>query len=163
MHATPRRFRLSRAMAWVGAVVLFSSLAAAATPATITTLTPDQGALTALLQSEVMKAQQEGKVPFVQITAEWCGPCKSLRASMNDKLMKDAFAGTYIVRIDMDAWKSQLDGAGLKTEFVPIFFALNPAGRPTGKIIHGGAWAEDIPRNMAPPLRKFFRENGAKP
>ena len=28
-----------------------------------------------------------------------------LRASLDDPLMRDAFAGTYIIRVDFDAWQ----------------------------------------------------------
>lgn len=141
--------------------LLLVSTAIAAEPATLVTLEPKQGQLAPLLQREVSNAGRMGKAPFVQLTAEWCGPCKALRASMGDPLMQDAFQDTYIILLDMDAWKPQLKPAGLDSNFVPIFFALTPAARPTGKNINGGAWGEDIPRNMAPPLKKFFRANGA--
>jgi hypothetical protein len=141
--------------------LLLVSTAIAAEPATLVTLTPKQGQLAPLLQREVANAVRLGKAPFVQITAEWCGPCKALRASMGDALMQDAFQGTYIIVLDMDAWKPQLKPAGLESNFVPNFFAMNASARPTGKTINGGAWGEDIPRNMAPPLKKFFRANGA--
>jgi thiol-disulfide isomerase/thioredoxin len=137
------------------------STAFAAEPVTVVTLAPEQGDLPKLLQREVANAGRVGKVPFVQVTAEWCGPCKALRSYMGDPLMKEAFAGTYVIRLDLDAWKPQLGQAGLATNVVPVFFALNPAARATGKNINGGAWGEDIPKNMAPPLKKFFRANGA--
>jgi thiol-disulfide isomerase/thioredoxin len=140
---------------------LLAATAVAAEPATLVTLVPKQGALPALLQREVANANRMGKAPFVQLTAEWCGPCKALRASMGDPLMKDAFAGTYVILLDMDAWKKQLKPAGLDSDFVPVFFALDSGARPTGRSINGGAWGEDIPKNMAPPLKRFFRENGA--
>lgn len=143
------------------ASLLLSSTALAAAPATLVTLVPAQGQLAPLLQREVAKAKYLGKAPFVQLTAEWCGPCKALRASMGHPLMQDAFAGTFIILLDMDAWKKQLQAAGVASDFVPVFFALDPAARPTGKNINGGAWGEDIPKNMAPPLKKFFRANGA--
>jgi thiol-disulfide isomerase/thioredoxin len=145
------------------ALMFVASLGGAATPATVVTFKPGQGELRAILQREVANARKEGKVPFVQMTAEWCGPCKALRAFMNDPLMTDAFAGTYIIRLDLDEWMKQLEPVGLKSDAIPIFFALDQAGRPKGPKIDGGAWGEDIPRNMAPPLLKFFRENGAKP
>jgi thiol-disulfide isomerase/thioredoxin len=142
--------------------MLWCTATAAGQPATLVTLVPAQGALPGLLQREVANAQRLGKAPFVQITAEWCGPCKKLRASMNDPLMQDAFTGTYIILLDTDAWNKQLEPAGLKTGGIPVFFALDAAAHPTGKTINGGAWGEDIPPNMAPPLRRFFRENGAR-
>jgi hypothetical protein len=49
----------------------------------------------------------------------------------------------------------------MQSDVIPVFYALNSAARPTGKTINGGAWGEDIPKNMAPPLKIYFRANGA--
>jgi thiol-disulfide isomerase/thioredoxin len=130
--------------------------APAAEPVKVVVLEPGQGRLEELLRHEVANAAASGRQPYVQITAEWCGPCKALRASLGDPLMQDAFAGTYIVQVDFDAWKPELDQAGFKNDGIPVFFALDADARPTGAKIDGGAWGEDIPRNMAPPLKQFF-------
>lgn len=142
--------------------VLASAAAVAAAPATVIDFAPGEVPLQQLLKREMDKAHQLGKTPFVQMTAEWCGPCKKLRASMNDPLMQDAFAGTYIIRLDQDAWQAQLKSVGLKNDPIPMFHALDEKAQPSGTKISGAAWGEDIPRNMAPPLKKFFRKNGAK-
>lgn len=147
---------------WVACtLMMLGTFAVAGEPVTVVTLAPRQGELSTLLKGEVSNAARMGKVPFVQLTAEWCGPCKALRASMGDPLMQDAFTGTHIIRIDVDEWKGKLQPLGLHSDVIPIFFAMNSAARPAGKSIHGGAWGEDIPKNMAPPLKKFFRANGA--
>lgn len=139
------------------ACVLFAAThAQAAEPVKVVVLEPAQGKLVELLRHEVANAAALGKQPYVQITAEWCGPCKALRASLGDPLMQDAFAGTYIVQVDADAWKPELDTAGFKSDGIPVFFAVDGNARPTGAKIDGGAWGEDIPRNMAPPLKQFF-------
>ena len=136
--------------------VLVTAGALAAEPVKVVVLEPGSGALEALLQREVASAVELGKVPFVQITAEWCGPCKRLRASLGDPLMRDAFAGTYIIQVDFDAWEEPLKAAGFVNEGIPVFFAVDASARPTGEKIDGGAWGEDIPANMAPPLERFF-------
>jgi hypothetical protein len=85
-------------------------------------------------------------------------PCKALRRSLSDQRMIEAFTGTYIIQLDWNAWLDQLDEAGFTVEAVPAFFELDAKGRPTGRTITGGAWGEDIPENMAPPLKKFFTQ-----
>jgi len=136
--------------------VLVTIGALAAEPVKVVVLEPGSGALEALLQREVAAAAELGKVPFVQITAEWCGPCKRLRASLDDPLMREAFAGTYIIQVDFDAWEQPLKAASFVNQGIPVFFAVDGSARPTGEKIDGGAWGEDIPRNMAPPLGRFF-------
>lgn len=138
------------------ACVWLAAHSQAAEPVKVVVLEPGQGRLEELLRHEVATAAALGRQPYVQITAEWCGPCKALRASLGDPLMQDAFAGTYIVQVDFDAWKPELERGGFENEGIPVFFAVDADARPTGAKIDGGAWGEDIPRNMAPPLKRFF-------
>jgi len=130
----------------------------AAEPVKVVVLERGTGELVSLLEREVANAAAQHAVPFLQITAEWCVPCKKLRASLGDPLMQDAFAGTYIIRVDADAWKKALKKAGFDHPAIPVFFAVDASARPTGAKIDGGAWGEDIPPNMAPPLKHFFGE-----
>ena len=139
-----------------------STVAHAAEPVKLVVLEPGKGRLEDLLAHEVANAAALDRQPYVQITAEWCGPCKALRASLDDPLMRDAFAGTYIVQVDYDAWKPQLERAGFSGQAIPVFYAVDAGARPTGAKIDGGAWGEDIPRNMAPPLKRFFTAQRSK-
>jgi thiol-disulfide isomerase/thioredoxin len=150
------RLSIASVLAVLMANVLLALGARAAEPVKVVVLEPGSGVLETLLRREVVLAAQLGKVPFVQMTAEWCGPCKKLRASLDDPLMRDAFAGTYLIQVDVDAWKAQLKAAGFDHPAIPVFFAVDELARPTGALIDGGAWGEDIPPNMAPPLKGFF-------
>lgn len=116
----------------------------------------NNGSLTSLLGAEAQRAADSDRQPYVEFYADWCGPCQALRRSLTDQRMIDAFAGTYIVQLDWDAWKDQLSEAGFSVKGVPAFFELDAAGKPTGRTITGAAWGEDIPENMAPPLKKFL-------
>ena len=127
-------------------------------PVQVVVLEPGTGQLVNLLEREVANAAAQHRVPFLQITAEWCVPCKKLRASLGDPLMQDAFAGTYIIRVDADAWKIELKKAGFDHPAIPVFFTVDSSAHATGAKIDGGAWGEDIPANMAPPLKRFFGE-----
>jgi len=120
-------------------------------------LKPAQGDLAKLVPTEAATARAKNLKPFVEVRADWCGPCRELEASMTDPLMVDAFAGTYIITLDADDWDAkQFASAGLDPRAIPVFFALDDQGKPTGRKINGGAWAENVPANMAPPLKAFF-------
>ncbi|WP_425618705.1 hypothetical protein NA78x_002417 [Anatilimnocola sp. NA78] len=126
-------------------------------PATFVDLKPADGHLNSLLQIEVNKAVDAQQKPFVEMTADWCKPCKELKESLDDPLIADAFAGTYIIRLKVDDWKpEQLEAIGLPSDVVPVFCEMNEEAKATGRKIDGGAWAANIPINMAPPLKKFF-------
>lgn len=129
----------------------------------LTQLNPDEGDLTTQLQQAVEKAAAMGQTPFVEFYADWCPPCLALRKSLDqgDPLMVDAFEGVYIIQLDTDAWdKEMVAAAGFEVQAIPLFFALDETGQPTGAKISGGAWGEDIPENMAPPLKAFFNSEG---
>jgi hypothetical protein len=119
---------------------------------------PAEGKLPALLAAEAQAAKKQGLRAFVEIGATWCGPCKALRRAIDarDPLIVDALKGADLIELDLDQWEAQLKDAGLSAKAVPVFFALDDKGRPTGRTIDGGAWAADTPENMAPPLKKFF-------
>lgn len=128
---------------------------------TLVMLHPSQGELSPLLKTHAGLAANLQRKPFVEFSAEWCPPCKALEASLPDPRMVEAFCGTYIVRLDLDEWKGQLGRAGFRVPGVPAFFELEADGSPSGRMITGGAWGEDIPENMAPPLKEFFQGGSA--
>jgi thiol:disulfide interchange protein len=123
----------------------------------VTVLTPANGALPSQLAAAATKAKADGKRPFVEISAQWCHSCKDLHAAMSDPRMVDAFNGTHIVELDIDAWRDELAGVGLDVTSVPTFFELGEDGRPTGRKLVGDAWSKDVPSSMAPPLKTFFQ------
>ena len=121
---------------------------------------PPDGELTADLKDQAAKAQEAHRKPYAYFYADWCGPCKSLHKSLDDKdpLMMEAFKGTYIIQLNVDAWGKRPEAKPFDIKAIPVFFELDDDGRPTGRKIDGGAWGEDIPKNMAPPLQAFFQK-----
>ncbi len=125
----------------------------------IVTLQTADGKLADLLLAEAQKAKLKELTPFVEFYADWCGPCKALSKSLGDPRMIEAFTGTYIIRLNVDDWQEAALKAGFEVKGIPAFFAIDEAGKPTGRTITGAAWGEDIPENMAPPLKAFFTGN----
>jgi hypothetical protein len=68
--------------------------------------------------------------------------------------MMEAFDGVYVIEADVDDWG--FPPKGWSFSGIPVFFALRSDGLPTGQVIDGNAWGENIPANMAPPLKSFF-------
>lgn len=108
------------------------------------------------VKSEVVKAKAQNLKPFVEFAAGWCEPCQAIKKSLGDSRMKAAFKGSYIIRLDADEWGEHLKGSGFSPSAIPVFIKVGDDGKPIGKSIDGGAWDDNIPENMAPPLDKFF-------
>jgi thiol-disulfide isomerase/thioredoxin len=121
-------------------------------------LKPGNGALPSLIAAEVQKARAQNLKPVVYVSATWCGPCNALKHSLDDPQMVDAFRGAYVIKLDLDAWEAPLKAAGYQVDSVPVFFQLDAAGRPTGKNLTGAAWQDDVPANMAPPIKAFLAQ-----
>lgn len=115
------------------------------------------GDLLAQLAAEAQKAQALGLDPFIEFDATWCPPCRAIEASIQkkDSLTMNAFEGIYLIRADVDEWDWG-EGQNFSFEAIPVYYKLDKNGQPTGDVIDGGAWNEDIPENFAPVLDEFF-------
>ncbi len=114
------------------------------------------GGLAAAIAREIAKKPSATAKPIVYLGASWCDPCAAIKRFKTDPRMLDAFQGTYVIELDVDDWKSEGLGAlGYKTGTVPVFYAVDAAGKASGPTINGGAWGDNIPETMAPPLKKF--------
>jgi hypothetical protein len=102
------------------------------------------------------RAIASGRVPCAYLRASWCGANVQLEKSLGDERMARALREVAVAVFDVDDGVDELMAAGLNGRVVPVFFVLDGEGKPTGQQIHGGAWKENTPENMAPPLERFF-------
>jgi thiol-disulfide isomerase/thioredoxin len=126
---------------------------------TIVRLRPGDGDLQTLLAQEAQKATKVGLMPVVEFDATWCPPCQAIDAGLESKneLMLEAYVGTYIIRLDVDDWGwSDSSLHDFDFDGIPVYFKLDAQGQPTGEVIDGDAWGENIPENIAPPMDEFF-------
>jgi thiol:disulfide interchange protein len=120
---------------------------------------PGSAKIKDILKAEAQKASALGRHPYVEFYADWCPPCNAIKKNLGDPRMVDAFAGTYIIKLDTDDWGEKLSGTGLYVPAIPAFYELDANGKSTGRMITGAAWGEDIPANIAPPMKAFFEGN----
>jgi thiol:disulfide interchange protein len=126
---------------------------------TVVRLHPGDGELQSLLKAEAQTAVGLQQMPVVEFDATWCPPCKAIDQGLKEKnqLMLDAYAGTYIIKLDVDEWGwSDSTLHDFDFDGIPVYFKLDAAGQPTGKTVDGNAWGDNIPENMAPVMDKFF-------
>jgi thiol-disulfide isomerase/thioredoxin len=117
---------------------------------------PGTGPLAALVAAEIATHPTGNLKPIVYLGASWCGPCQEIKRSKDDPRMLDAFDGAMVIEVDIDEWnKEQLTALGYKTGVIPVFIAVDRDARALGPMIDGGAWGDNVPEIMAPPLKKF--------
>jgi thiol-disulfide isomerase/thioredoxin len=142
-----------------------TTTAASSTDFTVVDVRPNGRSIDEVLATEAAKAKSQGLQPFAEFSATWCPPCMAIQHTLeaHDAQMVEAFKGTYIIRLDADEWTTkQLQGSGMSTDVIPVFYALDDKGKANGRTIDGGAWGDNIPENMAPPLGVFFHGGKAK-
>jgi len=133
------------------------ALTSATDPFVIVRLHKNGGELMTQLASESQKANALGLAPFIEFDATWCPPCQAIEKSIQakDPLTLQALEGVYLIRVDVDEWGAE-SGKDFDFDAIPVYYELDARGNPTGAVIDGGAWNEDIPENFAPVLDAFF-------
>ena len=122
-------------------------------------LHPENGKLEEMLAKETKNAIANDLLPIVEFDADWCPPCQAIKQQLEEgnELMLAAYDGTYIIKLDVDEWgweNGKIENFSF--EAIPVYFKLDEQGTPTGDMIDGGAWNEDIPVNIAPVMDAFF-------
>jgi hypothetical protein len=114
------------------------------------------GDLTGLLAQEAAKARALGQKPFVLFSAGWCKSCQDLENSLHESLVRAAFEGTYIIRLDIDEWQPHLGKTGFEVHVLPVFYRIDDQGYPSGKALDGSAWGDNLPANIAAVMKQYF-------
>jgi hypothetical protein len=113
-----------------------------------------------LILAEIHRAQALGRTPFLELGATWCAPCQALQSVLDakpvDSLVRQEFAGTYIIRLDVDLWHREFDSIGLpESGAIPVFYAIDTTAHVTE------SFPGDSLRTMTPegfrPVQAFFQ------
>ena len=112
------------------------------------------------LAREALRAHTAGAKLVVMTTAPWSNDADEIEKTMTDPRMQFALAGSRIVRVDADAFKSDLALLSMERPDVPWFFLVDTSL----KIIEStsaDAWSENTAANIAPAMKKLVE--GAAP
>jgi thioredoxin-related protein len=97
------------------------------------------------LDKAMEKAKKEGKLVFVDVYAEWCGPCKRLSNSVfPDKNLGDYMNKSFVnIKIDGDADANVDVMMKYEVEAFPTLLFINPATEEVRKVV-GFVSAEEL-------------------
>ena len=123
---------------------------------TVVDLGIEEASLKDALRSQQELAAARGQQVVVMLTGRRCRPCRGVDAALSDPQMQSALAGVRLVRVDIEAFREDIDGLGMARDIYPAFLLLGPDHSPRDTI-HGGEWGDDVADNIAPVLGDFVR------
>lgn len=125
------------------------NMAADSTPATdIVEYNAAQIALPMLLQQKVAAK----KTPVLYFYADWCGPCRRFRSTLDTPELEAALNTATLIKINIDVDTLLMAQYGI--EAVPTFVKVDHAGNKLAQIT-GDEWANDVPEDIAPVMQKL--------
>jgi len=119
--------------------------AAAAEPApaaalSIVELKPSAGPLAQQLRLYAKRAAKQGQRVVLEMGAPWCPPCKRAKALLAEDGIKADLGGVVLLRANSDVWGEDLDDLGFNAPVIPVYYALDEAGGPSGDSARGDRW-----------------------
>lgn len=115
------------------------------------------------LKSETERAINLGRTPVVEFSTQRCNVCRMLDASLQHPHLREVLRDMYIIRVDVDVWKSQLTNGYTNLAKLPLLIAVGIDGRPSGKAWSGAGMAvEGDPSATRPELDDAYVEQVAQ-
>lgn len=118
----------------------------------------DRETLKTSLATIAQSATSKGRTVVLQTYVRSSHECSDVASALTDSRMQHALANVTLVRVDVDAFESELRAMRVDTETVPWFYKLDSASRPTDAI-SADEWDENTVSNMAPVLDDFVHGN----
>lgn len=98
---------------------------------------PVNGDLASYVAGEVKRGEAEHVPVLVYVGAEWCKPCKELHAAATAGKLDATLGPLRLIEFDLDRDGTYLEGAGYRSELVPLIAKPAADGKASGKQIAG--------------------------
>ncbi|MCU1279785.1 MAG: hypothetical protein JWM53_3331 [bacterium] len=117
---------------------------------------PAGGDIPTVVQSELARAQKDGRQLLVYVGATWCEPCRRFhQAAAEHKLDRD-FPSLRLLEFDNDRDGGRLAMAGYSGQLIPMFARPRPDGRGSGRQIEGSVKGDGAVDQIVPRLRSLL-------
>lgn len=106
----------------------------------IVELKPSAGPLRQQLRLYAKRGAKQGQRVVLEMGAPWCPPCKRAKALLAEDEVKAELGGVVLLRANSDVWGEDLDALGFDAPVIPVYYALDEAGGPSGDSARGDRW-----------------------
>ncbi|MGH1346382.1 MAG: TlpA family protein disulfide reductase [Nannocystales bacterium] len=103
-------------------------------------LKPSAGPLQQQLRLHAKRGANKGQRVVLEMGAPWCPPCKRAKALLAEDGVKAQLGGVILLRADSDVWGEDLDDLGFDAPVIPVYYALDSGGGPSGDSARGDRW-----------------------
>jgi thiol-disulfide isomerase/thioredoxin len=108
------------------------------------------------IADEVARASRDGARVLVYEGATWCEPCQRFHRAAQAGELDAEFPRVRLLEFDADRDGEELDRAGYKSEYIPLFAAPRVDGTSSGHMIQGGTKGDRAVREIAPRLHMLL-------
>jgi hypothetical protein len=98
---------------------------------------PVNGDLASYVAGEVKRGETDHVPVLVYVGAVWCKPCKELHEAATAGKLDASVGPLRLLEFDLDRDGTYLEGAGYRSELVPLIAKPNADGKASGKQIAG--------------------------
>lgn len=99
--------------------------------------TPASGDLAAYVAGEVKRGEADRVPVLVYVGAEWCEPCRKLHEAAKAGKLDATLGPLRLLEFDADRDGAWLEGAGYKSQLVPLIAKPKADGTSSGVKIEG--------------------------
>jgi thiol-disulfide isomerase/thioredoxin len=127
--------------------------------ATVRFLTPPMdGEVSTIMSAQLAKSKAEGRQVLLYCGASWCEPCRFF----HEAVARGELTGK-VGALDLVAFDAQVDAermllSGYESQFIPLFAAVGPDGKGTGKKIEGSVKGPGAVDDLVPRLKALLAE-----
>lgn len=123
-------------------------------PVHLVDLDAAEGPLHSQLAAKSREAKQAGAKLLVMTAATWSKDSREIALTLSDPSMQLALTGVWVVRVNINAFKGELETMKIETDEAPLFILLGGAHEPIDAI-GAEAWEANDAESLAPVLHAF--------
>jgi hypothetical protein len=116
----------------------------------------DDESLRSVLQTHAALAKRLKLESYVVFISNFSEQCTAFEEARRTTELKQALSGTYIVQLDADQWREELEDTGFHGDSLPAISEFDAGGWLKGQTTDPTQWRGQTPQAIALSLAEFF-------